>query len=79
MANKKRPKYVQEVVDQVNAVLKLRQEKDCFCGLMQFISDYLIAKDMYVGYNFFNEIEVDGVKYNILAGSATNFEFIQIL
>ena len=78
MANKKRPKYVQEVIDQVNLALKIREEKNPHCSLMLFIIDYLIAKDMYKGYNFYNEIERNGVKYNVLAGSATDFEFIQV-
>lgn len=76
--SKKRPNYVKEVVDQVNATLKVRKEKDCYCSLMHFITDYLASRDMYLGYNFYNEVERDGIKYNVLAGSATDFEFIQV-
>lgn len=76
--NKKRPKYVQEVVDQVNVILKDRKEKNPYCDLMFFIERYLITKDMYRGYNFFKEKERDGIKYNILAGSDTDFDFLQV-
>lgn len=78
-ATKKRPAYVQEIIDSVNERLKFDKEKDNFCPLMVWICNYLLKKDMYRGYNMFNEVIRDGVSYNVYAGSATNFEYLQIL
>lgn len=77
--NKKRPAYVQEIVNSVNERLKISKEKNAFSPLMIWICDYLVSKGMYQGYTFFNEkLNHKGEPYNSLAGSATDFEYLQV-
>lgn len=52
--NKKRPQYVTEIVEKVNADLKRRGVKDINKDpLANWLEDYLIKKGMYKGYNFY--------------------------
>lgn len=82
MVHKKRPQYVQDLVNKVNDNLRLLKVKDENDTLFWFMCDYLLKKGMYEGYNFY----VD--KYNpylgknipMLAGSAKKeeYEYLQI-
>lgn len=78
MARKNRPNYVQEIVDKANERLRYFKIKDESNDLFVFVCDYLLKKDMYRGYNFFNTKNYQGKDYVVLAGSATNYEYLQI-
>ena len=78
--NKKRPKYVQEIVDEINEIFYRGKEKDALCDLSCWLSHYLIKKGMYRGYNFYmDKTHTDGKIYKTLAGSADPnvYEYIQ--
>ena len=83
MKNKKRPQYIQDLVNKVNEHLRHFKVKDEYeDSLFTFMMMYLLDKKMYEGYNFY----VD--KYNpylgktipTLAGSAKKdeYEYLQL-
>lgn len=51
--NKKRPQYLQRLVDRTNVQLVRTREKDPNCNLMCVVVDMLLNADCYYGYNFF--------------------------
>ena len=51
--NKKRPQYLQRLVDRANEQLARTREKDPRCDLMTVVEDMLLKSDCYKGYNFF--------------------------
>ena len=83
MVRKKRPQYVQDLVNKVNGNLRLLKVKDENDTLFWFMCDYLLKKGMmYEGYNFYKD------KFNpytntivpMLAGSCKKdeYEYLQI-
>lgn len=55
---KKRPKYVNEIIDSVNQELRNRKVKDLYENdLCRWLDSYLLKRGMYRGYNFYKEIE----------------------
>lgn len=78
MSNKKRPLYVQEIIDSVNKHIRQLKIKDQYHPLATWLSDYLIKKDLYRGFSMFVEkTDNQGNKYVALAGKGNDFEFIQ--
>lgn len=77
--NRKRPEYVAKMVHEANLTLrhlKVRNEDDT---LFRFICNYLSARHMYQGFNYYNmSKDFNGNPYPVLGGSATNYEFLQI-
>ena len=77
--SKKRPEYVGKLVHEANLTLrnlKVRNEDDT---LFTFICNYLSARHMYHGFNYYNMgKDFNGNPYPVLAGSSTNYEFLQI-
>ena len=79
MRDKKRPKHITELITAVNAYFRTENIKDETNELFNFLQHYLISKDMYKGYNFYNRMTTDtGEEYTCLAGSCTNYDFLQI-
>lgn len=79
MADKKRPKYITELITKVNEHLREENIKNETNDLFSFLQYYLIKKDMYRGYNFYNRMTTDtGEEYACLSGSCTNYDFLQI-
>ena len=77
---KKRPQYVQEIVDEINEIFYRKKEKNALCDLAIWLDHYLLKKGMYCGYNFFiDETHTDGKTYKVLAGSSDPnvYEYIQ--
>ena len=78
--NKKRPQYVQEIVDDINEIFYHKKEKNAHCDLAIWLDHYLLKKEMYRGYNFFiDKTQTDGKTYKVLAGSSdpNEYEYIQ--
>ena len=79
--NKKRPQYVQEIVDDINEIFYHKKEKNAHCDLAIWLDHYLLKKGMYRGYNLFiDKTHTDGKTDKVLAGSADPnvYEYIQI-
>ena len=78
--NKKRPQYVQEIVDEINEIFYHKKEKNTNCDLAIWLDHYLLNKGMYRGYNFYiDKTHTDGTTYKVLAGSSDPnvYEYIQ--
>lgn len=78
--NKKRPQYVQEIVDDINEIFYRTKEKNAHCDLAIWLDHYLLKKGMYRGYNFYiDKTHTDGTTYKVLAGSSdpNEYEYIQ--
>ena len=78
--NKKRPQYVQEIVDEINEIFYRKKEKNVLCDLAIWLDHYLLNKGMYRGYNFYiDKTHTDGTTYKVLAGSSDPnvYEYIQ--
>ena len=78
--NKKRPQYVQEIVDDINEIFYHKKEKNAYCDLAIWLDHYLLKKGMYRGYNFYiDKTLTDGKTYKMLAGSSdpNKYEYIQ--
>lgn len=81
MANKNRPKYVQEIVDDINNIFYDKREKDPHCDLAMWLNHYLLSKNMYRGYNFYvDKVDANGNIHKCLAGTSDieKYEYIQI-
>lgn len=50
---KKRPQYLQRLVDRTNMQLARTREKDACCDLICVVEDILLNADCYKGYNFY--------------------------
>ena len=78
MKTKKRPNYVTELVNQINKTLKTMGKQGEHSDLHAFITSYLLNKNMYHGWNFYKDQCVNGKIIPVLAGSATDFDYIQM-
>lgn len=78
MQTKKRPNYVTELVRKVNKSLKTLGKQGENSDLHIFITSYLLDKKMYHGWNFYKDKYVNGKTISVLAGSATDFDYIQM-
>lgn len=78
MQTKKRPNYVTELVNKVNKHLQTLGKQGENSDLHAFITSYLLDKKMYHGWNFYKDKYVNGKTISTLAGSATDFEYIQM-
>ena len=76
---RKRPAYVATMLHEANLTLrhlKIRDEGD---SLFVFICNYLTTHHMYHGFNYYNMgKDYNGNPYPVLAGSSTDYEFLQI-
>ncbi len=55
MRTKRRPKYIEDLVSDTNKRLKRLNIKDTGDTLFSFVSDLLLKKNMYEGYNFYKK------------------------
>jgi len=78
MQTKNRPKYVTELVCKVNKTLQTLGKQGENSDLHIFITSYLLDKKMYHGWNFYKDKCVNGKTISVLAGSATDFDYIQM-
>ncbi len=78
MQTRKRPKYVTELVRKVNKTLQTLGKQGENSDLHIFITSYLLDKKMYHGWNFYKDKYVNGKTISVLAGSATDFDYIQM-
>jgi hypothetical protein len=78
MQTKNRPKYVTELVRKVNKTLQTLGKQGENSDLHIFITSYLLDKKMYHGWNFYKDKYVNGKTISVLAGSATDFDYIQM-
>lgn len=46
--NKKRPQYVQEIVDDINEIFYHKKEKNAHCDLAIWLDHYLLKKECIV-------------------------------
>ena len=83
--NKKRPQYVIDMINDVNAYLRFRNVKDESDTLFCWIRNYLLDKDMYQGFNYYKYGDkiinpTTGERILILAGSYNKdeFDFLQV-
>lgn len=80
--NKNRPKYIQDIVNDINAQLRANYVKDENNDLFVWLCDYLIKRKMYEGYNShkYGDKIVNGKPIVCLAGTAdkNKFDFLQI-
>ena len=80
--NKKRPKYIQDIVNDINAQLRANYIKDENSDLFIWLCDYLLKRNMYEGYNFhkYGDKIVNGKPIVCLAGTAdkNKFDFLQV-
>ena len=81
---KKRPQYVQDLVNKANEHLRAFKVKDEYNDtLFTFVCDYLLERDMYEGFNYFKmEYNTYLKKYvAVFAGSSKKdkFDFLQIM
>jgi hypothetical protein len=73
--NKKRPKYVEEFINEVNASLKFLGIKDESNDLFIFACGYLLKHKMYEGFNFYKRKNVNGEDRLVLAGTPNKDKF----
>ena len=78
MQTKNRPKYVTELVRKVNKTLQTLGKQGKNSDLHLFITSYLLDKKMYHGWNYYKDKYVNGKTISVLAGSATDFDYIQM-
>lgn len=80
--NKKRPKYIQDIVNDINAQLRANYVKDENNDLFVWLCDYLLKRKMYEGYNFhkYGDKIVNGKPIVCLVGTAdkNKFDFLQV-
>ena len=78
--NKKRPKYVEEFVRQINKALEEWEIPNESNDLFIFGCDYLLKHKMYEGFNFFKHVDINGETRLVLAGTCNkdNFDCLQI-
>lgn len=82
MRNKKRPKYVEDMLVKVNEHLRFHKVKEQHNDLFAFMCDYLLHKGMYRGFNFYYTENYNGKYYSVLAGKQRydngEWEYLQI-
>lgn len=79
MRNRKRTKAIAEMVKDANHFFLMNKVKDYRnSDLFWFVQGYLLSRKMYEGFNFYNIKEIDGQTRLVLAGSATNYDVVQI-
>lgn len=83
--NKKRPQYVIDMVNDINAYLRFKDVKDESDTLFCWLRNYLLDKDMYQGYNYHKWGDKiinpqTGERNVILAGSyeKDKYDFLQV-
>lgn len=77
--SRKRPAYVQELIRNANTTLRHLKVKSEIDSLFCFITTYLSVHHMYEGFNYYNlGKDANGNPHPVLAGSATDYEFLQI-
>lgn len=76
--NKKRPMYIQNLLNEVNTTLKAMKHDGEHSSLHIFMCHYLIQHKCYRGYNFYKDKFINGEVIPVLAGSATDYDYIQI-
>ena len=83
ISKKSRPKYVTEILDDVNNRLRLLKVKDERNDLFRFMCNYLSKKGLYRGYYYYcTEKDINGKDVAVIAGLAKfkkgEWEYLQI-
>lgn len=73
--NKKRPKYVEEYINEVNNALEKWGVKDESNDLFIFACGYLLKRKMYEGFNFYKHVVRNGIEMLDLAGTPNKDKF----
>lgn len=73
--NKKRPKYVEEYINEVNNALEKWGVKDESNDLFIFACNYLLKHKMYEGFNFYKHVVRNGIEMLDLAGTPNKDKF----
>ena len=77
--SRKRPKYVETMLREANLTLRHMKIHDENDSLFMFVCNYLMSLDMYNGFNYYKmDTDLNGKSYPVLAGSSTNYDFLQI-
>ena len=76
--NRKRTKQVEEMVKRANNIFKLERVKDPYNNsLFMFLSDFLLDKRMYQGYNYY-KIDENGKFYLAGTSDPDKYDCIQL-
>lgn len=73
--HRKRTKYVEEYINEVNNALERMGVKDQSDSLFNFTCNYLLNRKMYEGFNFYKHVVINGVEKLVLAGTPNKDEF----
>lgn len=74
----KRSKQLQAVVDLTNEFLRNNKIKDEGNDAFNICQLALLRTNTYHGFNYFKDMEIGGEMLSVLAGSSTNFEYLQL-
>ena len=66
---KKRAKQVQEIINTLNGYLKYNKVIDEYDNVKEGLTWLLLATNLYYGYNYFYDKEVNGKMYQCLANT----------
>lgn len=79
--DKKRPKYIEDIIRDANAQFRRKYTKDEDDSLFVWLCAYLLGKDMYQGFDYYRYTRTAGKNPIALAGSykKDEFDFLQIL
>lgn len=76
---KQRAKQLQKVVDEVNHYLRNSRIKDESNPMFHIIMYALMEAGAYRGFNYYKDKEIGNEVVPVLAGSSTDFEYLQLL
>lgn len=76
--SKKRPQHITKMLADINNTLRVNKIKETSDHLFIWAVDYLLHNGYYKGYNFYIDSEFNK-DIPTLAGSSTNYEYLQIL
>lgn len=75
----KRTKQMQTVVDETNRYLRNAQIKDEGDPTFHTVMFALLETGTYRGFNYYKDMQIGDEVVPVLAGSCTNFEYLQLL
>ena len=73
--NKKRPKYVEEYINEVNNALEKWGVKDDDDSLFFFACNCLLKRNMYEGFNTYKHVDINGETRLVLAETCNKDKF----
>ena len=75
----KRTKQMQNFINQVNDYLRKNRIKNEGNDVFLITTHNLLQQNLYKGFNYYKDKKIGDVTLPILAGSSTDFEYLQIL